>query len=52
MDLQNYESPTIHQFDQGDFESIRDIYYACLEWSNNKTELIKHVCFPYNSIIY
>jgi len=45
MSLHNYEVTIKHQYDQTDFEYIRDIYFACLEWTDNRTELVKHVCF-------
>jgi len=45
MNLEDYKPSSRHQFDQDDYESIRDVYYACLEWSSKRTELIEHVCF-------
>jgi len=45
MDLQNSKLKSKYQFEEHDYEFIRDIYYACLERTNNKKELIGHVGF-------
>ncbi|XP_025195640.1 uncharacterized protein LOC112594844 [Melanaphis sacchari] len=43
MDLYNSNLKNKYQFDDQDYEFIRDIYYACLERSNKKKELIGHL---------
>jgi len=47
MDLHNSKFKRKYNFEEEDYEFIRDIYYACLERSNKKKELIDHVCFHY-----
>lgn len=34
-------------FEEQDYEFIRDIYYACLERTKKKKELLGHVCFSH-----
>jgi len=45
MDLYNSNLKNKSQFEDQDYEFIRDIYYACLERANKKKELIGHVGF-------
>jgi len=47
MDLQNSNLKSKYQFEEHEYEFIRDIYYACLERTNNRKELIGHVGFIY-----
>lgn len=50
MCLYNFELKSKHHIEEHDFEFIRDIYYACLERSNKKKELIDQVCLLLNII--
>ncbi|XP_060856099.1 uncharacterized protein LOC132933844 [Metopolophium dirhodum] len=43
MNLQNSKLKSKYQFEEQDYEFIRDIYYACLERTNNKKELISQL---------
>ncbi|XP_026815820.1 protein PF14_0175-like [Rhopalosiphum maidis] len=43
MDLYNSNLKNKSQFEDQDYEFIRDIYYACLERANKKKELIGHL---------
>jgi len=45
MDLQNSKLQSKSHFDEHDYEFIRDIYYACLDRTNNRKELISQVGF-------
>lgn len=40
----NFELKNRRCIEENDFLFIRDIYYACLELTNKKKELISHVC--------
>ncbi|KAL4100764.1 hypothetical protein QTP88_020795 [Uroleucon formosanum] len=43
MNLQNSNLKSKYQFEEHEYEFIRDIYYACLERTNKKKELIGHL---------
>lgn len=43
MDLQNSNLKNKYQIEEHDYEFIRDIYYACLDRTNNRKELIGHL---------
>lgn len=45
MNLKDFEFKSSYHFKKEDFRCIRDIYYACLEKTNKRKELIHHVCF-------
>lgn len=47
MNLQNSNLKSKYQFEEHEYEFIRDIYYACLERTNKKKELIGHVGYIY-----